>query len=65
MAPEAVGGERRAWPDAADRRQLLASDTVFLASDHVDHGVDPTHCGGPAGFVAVLDDTACSRRSAI
>ncbi|MEM7337130.1 MAG: pyridoxamine 5'-phosphate oxidase family protein [Actinomycetota bacterium] len=42
--------------DAADRRQLSETDTLFLASFHSEHGADPTHRGGPPGFVKVVDD---------
>jgi len=43
--------------DADDRSQLGAADTVFLVSHHTEHGTDPTHRGGPPGFVTVIDDT--------
>ncbi len=39
-----------------DRRQLVAADTIFLASHSEQHGADPTHRGGPNGFVSVRDD---------
>jgi len=39
-----------------DRRQLVATDTIFLASHSEQHGADPTHRGGPNGFVSVIDD---------
>ncbi len=40
-----------------DRQQLIRADTLFLASWSDAHGADPTHRGGPPGFVTVLDDT--------
>jgi len=40
-----------------DRDQLAATDTAFLASHSEAHGTDPTHRGGPPGFITVLDDT--------
>ena len=43
-----------------DRAQLAQADTVFLASFHTKHGADPTHRGGPAGFISVIDDTTIS-----
>jgi len=42
--------------DDLDRTQLTTTDTAFLAS-HSTHGTDPTHRGGPAGFITVVDDT--------
>ncbi|MFN6120568.1 MAG: pyridoxamine 5'-phosphate oxidase family protein [Actinomycetes bacterium] len=52
--------EERSHLDAEDRTQLQDSDTVFLASHHAEHGTDPTHRGGPPGFVTVLDETSIS-----
>lgn len=46
--------------DDDDRAQLELADTVFLASHHVEHGTDPTHRGGPSGFVTVRDETTIS-----
>ncbi len=46
--------------DADDQAQLGATDTVFLASHHVDHGSDPTHRGGPPGFITVVDERTIS-----
>lgn len=46
--------------DETDRAQIEATDTVFLASQHEEHGSDPTHRGGPAGFVTVVDDATVS-----
>lgn len=43
-----------------DRRQLATADTIFLASHSEQHGTDPTHRGGPPGFVTVIDDTTLS-----
>lgn len=43
-----------------DRRQLESSDTVFLASFSSEHGADPTHRGGPPGFVNVESETSLS-----
>lgn len=43
-----------------DQTQLEASDTVFVVSHHDEHGTDPTHRGGPKGFVTVVDDTTVS-----
>lgn len=43
-----------------DQAQLAASDTVFLASHSAQHGTDPTHRGGPPGFVTVRNDTTVS-----
>lgn len=40
--------------------QLRATDTTFLASFHEVNGADPTHRGGPAGFVSVLDPSTLS-----
>ncbi len=40
-----------------DRSHLAAADTIFLASHSEQHGADPTHRGGPNGFVTVVDDT--------
>ena len=40
--------------------QLRATDTAFLASFHEVNGADPTHRGGPAGFVTVLDASTLS-----
>jgi len=42
--------------DDLDHAQLAATDTVFLASHSTAHGTDPTHRGGPPGFITVLDD---------
>lgn len=38
-----------------DQTQLEATDTVFLASRSQAHGTDPTHRGGPPGFITVVD----------
>ncbi len=43
-----------------DSSQLRASDTVFLASFSEAHGADPTHRGGPAGFITVVNSTTVS-----
>jgi predicted pyridoxine 5'-phosphate oxidase superfamily flavin-nucleotide-binding protein len=43
-----------------DQAQLGEADTIFLASRSERFGVDPTHRGGPAGFVSVVDDTTLS-----
>lgn len=40
-----------------DRTQLEAADTIFLASHSDRFGADPTHRGGPSGFVTVIDET--------
>ena len=58
-ARASVPGAPRSGPrlDRDDRAQLAATDTVFLASHHVEHGTDATHRGGPPGFVTVVDDT--------
>ena len=40
--------------------QLATADTAFLASYHEVNGADPTHRGGPAGFVTVVDDRTLS-----
>lgn len=45
---------------AADRTQLALTDTIFLASHSDQHGTDPTHRGGPPGFVTVIDDATVS-----
>lgn len=50
--PEPVAD--RLSPD--DRRQLERADTIFLASHSDQHGADPTHRGGPGGFITVVDD---------
>ena len=55
-----VPGERRVALSDDDRNQLEATDTVFLASFHPKHGADPTHRGGPAGFVTVVDERTIS-----
>lgn len=38
-----------------DQAQLSRADTIFLASHSEEHGTDPTHRGGPSGFVSVVD----------
>ena len=43
--------------DELDRSQLEHADTAFLASHSEAHGTDPTHRGGPPGFITVVDDT--------
>lgn len=43
-----------------DRTQLAEADTIFLASRSEKHGTDPTHRGGPPGFVNVIDGTTLS-----
>lgn len=43
-----------------DRLQLTTSDTMFLASHSEQHGTDPTHRGGPPGFITVVDNTTLS-----
>lgn len=43
-----------------DRAQLSTADTMFLASHSEQHGTDPTHRGGPAGFITVVDSTTLS-----
>lgn len=58
--PAAPATVSRSGLDGGDRRQLAGTDTIFLASHHVEHGADATHRGGPAGFVQVLDDTTVS-----
>lgn len=45
---------------AEDRLQLTTSDTMFLASHSEQHGTDPTHRGGPPGFITVVDNTTLS-----
>lgn len=55
-----VAGRRAAVLDDDDRGQLAAADTIFLASFHPAHGADPTHRGGPVGFVEVVDETTLS-----
>ncbi len=40
-----------------DRIQLGDADTAFLASHSNNHGTDPTHRGGPPGFIKVVNDT--------
>ena len=40
--------------------QLATADTAFLASYHEVNGADPTHRGGPAGFVTVVDEKTLS-----
>lgn len=52
--------EARDVLNVTDRAQLEAADTTFLASFHIDHGADPTHRGGPAGFVKVIDERTIS-----
>ncbi len=42
---------------ADDRAQLELADTTFLASHSERFGADPTHRGGPPGFVTVIDDS--------
>jgi len=46
--------------DPDDQAQLEAADTVFLVSHHEAHGTDPTHRGGPPGFVSVRDPATIS-----
>ncbi len=53
-------GRRDERLSADDCDQLAATDMVFLASFHERHGVDPTHRGGPPGFVTVVDDRTIS-----
>ncbi|HKJ54377.1 MAG TPA: pyridoxamine 5'-phosphate oxidase family protein [Nitriliruptoraceae bacterium] len=53
IAREARTSRALADEDAA---VVAVADTVFLASHSDEHGVDPTHRGGPAGFVTVVDD---------
>lgn len=43
-----------------DRAQLITSDTIFLASHSAQHGTDPTHRGGPPGFISVVDNSTLS-----
>ncbi|MFT7597651.1 MAG: hypothetical protein ACI8TP_000571 [Acidimicrobiales bacterium] len=54
--PKRAEPKRAGRLDAEDRAQLEASDTIFLASHHTKHGIDPTHRGGPPGFITVRDD---------
>ncbi len=47
---------------AEDRHQLERSDTIFLASHSEANGTDPTHRGGPPGFITVENDSTISMR---
>ncbi|MGH7934885.1 MAG: pyridoxamine 5'-phosphate oxidase family protein [Candidatus Binataceae bacterium] len=40
---------------AAQRLQISAADTFFIASDHAEQGADVSHKGGDPGFVRVID----------
>lgn len=60
-APESAGESALASAlDDESIAQLAATDTAFLASYHDVNGADPTHRGGPAGFVTVLDENTIS-----
>lgn len=59
-AASAVAGSVAGELSSSDRDQLERTDTVFVASYHERHGVDPTHRGGPPGFVSVIDANTIS-----
>lgn len=55
---------KHVWPvrrgtrlTANHKKLIAASDTLFVASAHPDHGVDVSHRGGNPGFIQVLKDT--------
>ncbi|SEW25317.1 pyridoxamine 5'-phosphate oxidase family protein [Luteibacter sp. 329MFSha] len=52
-APQAASGRvlRGSVRDVVD-----AADTLFIASQHAEHGADVSHRGGDAGFVRVVDE---------
>jgi len=59
--PATNQGLRRSHANGAaiddERRALIeATDTLFVASQHVVRGVDVSHRGGASGFVRVLDE---------
>lgn len=55
LAPaEAAARGAQVNPDIAAIVRL--ADTIFVASAHAEHGLDVSHRGGKAGFIAVLED---------
>jgi ferredoxin-NADP reductase/predicted pyridoxine 5'-phosphate oxidase superfamily flavin-nucleotide-binding protein len=42
--------------NGAQQSLIAAADTLFVASAHLEHGVDASHRGGHPGFVTIIND---------